>query len=415
MEDSRLRAPRIAVLAACWLLGAGCAANDSSEPPASATRDAASAAPTQPAAPTAPNEQQTRERMAEIFAAMRFLLPLSLDEQAFEDPAHSQGIRNALALLDESAASLAQHGASREVPFSHLARSLAIDARDIHERYDQGHVREARYLVQTLAETCVACHSRLPAASDAPRSEAFLADASVEKLPNVQRAKLAYATRQFDEALTLYETVLADPSFPANDIDLEGHLDDYLELAIRVRGEPARALAALKRFTRRKDLSPTLRGEVQHWIASLERLATRGPVAAPVDEARAAIDRAEAGQPDVDERDALVELLDASALLHRFLADGRPPHAEQAEAYYLLGVIETRIGRSFWLSQAEAYLETAIRLAPGEPIAKDAYVLLEDFLVAGYSGSGGTFVPRDIREKLELLRKISEGEAPASS
>jgi len=413
-----LRASRIAVLAACCLLGASCAANDSSESTAAATPSAgtaASRAPESAKPASAPNEEQTRERMAEIFAAMRFLLPLSLDEQAFEDPAHSPAIRNALALLDESSASLAQHGASREVSFSHLARSLSIDARDIHERYDQGHVREARYLVQTLAETCVACHSRLPAASDAPRSEAFMDDALVEKLPSAQRAKLAYATRQFDEALALYEAVLADPSFPANDIDLEGHLDDYLELAIRVRGEPARALAALKRFTTRQDLSPTLRGEVRHWIDSLQRLTVRGPVTSPIDVARAAIDRAEAGQPDVDERDSLVDLLDASALLHRFLADGRPPHSDQAEAYYLLGVIETRIGRSFWLSQAEAYLETAIRLAPGEPIAKDAYVLLEDFLVAGYSGSGGTFVPRDIREKLELLRKISEGEAPAES
>ena len=411
-----MRAPLIPVLAAFCLLGGSCAAGDRGAPPASAEPAAApapSAAEPAPAPSAANDEQQTRERMAEIFAAMRFLLPLSLDERAFEDPTRSQRIRDALSLLDESAASLAQHGASREVPFSHLARSLAIDARDVHERYEQGHVREARYLVQTLAETCVACHSRLPAASDAPRSEAFMDDARVHRLPTEQRAKLAYATRQFDEAVSLYETILADPSLRAEDIDLKGQLDDYLQLAIRVRGEPARALATLERFATRKDLSPILRGQVHHWIESLEQLVARGPVTSPVAVARAEIHQAETGHPKEDERDELVEYLDASALLHRYLVDGRPPHEDQAEAYYLLGLIEARVGRYYWLSQAEAYLETAIRLAPGEPIARDAYALLENFLV-GNSGVGG-HVPADIREKLDLLRRISEGKAPATA
>src|SRR5262249_56679330 len=129
--------------------------------------------------------------------------------------------------------------------------------------------------------------------------------------------------------------------------------------------------------------------------------------------ARAEILQVEKQRPEVDERDALVEYLDASALLHRFVADGRPPHTDQAEAYYWLGLIETRIGRSFWLSQAEAYLETAIRLAPGTPVAARSYALLEDFLTNGYSGSGGQHLPPDVRDKLALLKQISAGRTPA--
>lgn len=409
-----MRAPSLAALAFSLLYASACMGADSpaSKPAAGAQSASPAAAPQKPAAA---GEARTREQMAEIFAAMRFLLPLSLDETRFEDPAQKGRVSEALALLDRSATTLAEHGSSREVPFAHLSRSLAIDARDIHERYEQGHVREARYLVQTLAETCVACHSRLPASADAPRSDDFLADASVEQLALTQRAKLAYATRQFDDALSLYEALLVDRSVSASDIDLEGHLDDYFELVIRVRGEPGRADAALERFAARPDLSPALRREVARWRSALQRLAARGPVSEPVAEARKEVAQVEAQRPEVDERDALVEYVDASALLHRYVADGRPPHADQAEAYYLLGMIETRIGRSFWLSQAEAYLETAIRLAPGEPIAGESYALLEDFLVAGYSGSGGSHVPRDVREKLSLLKKISEGEAPASS
>jgi hypothetical protein len=129
--------------------------------------------------------------------------------------------------------------------------------------------------------------------------------------------------------------------------------------------------------------------------------------------ARTEIEQAERAHPKEDERDELVAYLDASSLLHRYVADGRAPHSDQAEAYYLLGLIETRIGRIYWLSQAEAYLETAIRLAPGEPIAKDAYALLENFLV-GSAGGEGSHAPPDIREKLDALHRISEGEVPAA-
>jgi len=401
-----VRAPSLVLAIALFAAAVGSAAEPAQQPAAKPAEEK-SAAP-------APDEKQTREQMAQIFAAMRYLLPLSLDKDRFEDPSQRQRVSDALALLDRSAGMLAQHGSSREVPFAHLSRTLAIDARDIHERYEQGHVREARYLVQTLTETCVACHSRLESPHDAPRSKDFLRDAAVEKLPLAQRAKLAYATRQFDEAFVLYGKLLDDRTVTATDIDLEGHLDDYLELVVRVRGEPGSADAALARFAARPDLSPALRGEVERWRAALRKLAARGPVADPVATARAEVQQVEKLRPEVDERGTLVEYLDASALLHRFVADGRPPHTDQAEAYYWLGLIETRIGRSFWLSQAEAYLETAIRLAPGTPVAARSYALLEDFLTNGYSGSGGEHLPPDVREKMALLKQISAGETPAS-
>jgi mono/diheme cytochrome c family protein len=347
----------------------------------------------------------TRQTMAQIFDAMRFLLPLSLDGSRFDDPEQAAGIRAALDVLDRSSSALGGHGAARDASFAHLSRSLAIDARDIRIRYEQGQTREARYLVQTLTETCVACHSRLPAGS-APRSDAFVREAAQLDLALTERAKLAYATRQFDVAGELYETILASQEIAANDIDLNGHLHDYLELEIRVQRNPAHTAEILEVFSKRSDLSPALRADLVLWIASLRALSGRAPTGSPVADATALIG------PEDELRDAraqLVELLEASGLLHRALSAGVLDDSQRAEAYYLLGVIETRIGRSYWLSEAEAYLETAIRLAPGQPVAQRAYALLYDFLVSGYSGSGGTHVPPDVHNKLELLRLIADG------
>jgi hypothetical protein len=354
----------------------------------------------------------TRQTMGEIFEAMRVLLPLSLDGDRFEDPTNEAAIRTALERLDAGSAQLERHGGSRDVAFSHLARSLSIDARDVRLRYAAGHKREARYLVQTLVETCVACHSRLPATS-APRSEAFAKKAADLELGLEERAKLAYATRQFDVAEGVYEELLRSPT-PAADIDLGGHLDDYLELEVRVRREYRKPALALEGFSRRGDLYPALKADVAHWIAALRELAARPSDTPSLAEARALVAPPGEDAEPVNERMQLVEHLEASGILHRLLDTGISG-GDRAEAYYLLGLIETRIGRSYWMSQAEAYLETAIRLAPGQPVAQQACDLLDDYLTAGYSGSGGTFLPPDIAEKLELLRGIAEGPVPAEA
>ena len=347
--------------------------------------------------------EEIRRTMGDVFRAVRVLLPLSLSADGFDHPDHDQRVRDALALLDRSSTRLEQHGASKDASFAHLSRALAIDARDIHLRFDTGHRNEARYLIQTMTETCVACHSRVPG-RNAPGSEAFVEDIAVVELPIAKRAKLAYATRQFDVALSLYETMLASREHPAQQIDMGGHLDDYLRLALQVRRDAPRAAAALTVFSRRDDLSSALRREVSDWLTALASLPKDEP-ADPIAAARALV--TSRGEQLGTDRRLLVEHVAAAGMLHRALA--RPlDRSTQAEAYYLLGLIQTRIGQTYWLSEAEAYLETAIRMAPAEPIAGDAYSLLEEYLVAGYTGSGGEHVPPDIQAKLDELRKIAE-------
>ncbi len=114
-----------------------------------------------------------------------------------------------------------------------------------------------------------------------------------------------------------------------------------------------------------------------------------------------------------DEREALVPYLHASSLLLGAIDAGIEPPERRARAFHLLGVVEIRIGRSFWLSQAEAYLETAILTAPKEPLALESFALLEDYTIAGYTGSAGTDVPHDVRARLDALQRAIN-EAPGS-
>ena len=368
-------------------------------------------------APIAANDE-TRASMQDVFGAMRVLLPLSLSAERFEDPANRLEIDAALARLESSSGRLAAHGRGENAAFEMLSGSLAADARDLHSRWTRGHRDEARFIVQQLTETCVACHSRLPSDRDSPLSARFASEEFVRSLPLRERAKLEYATRQFESALESYEAMLASTEITPSTLDLGGYLDEYLEICIRVRTDPARGERALQGFLRRPGLTPALRAEVERWIGSLRELASQPRRASTLDEARALVDRAEDRKRFADEREALVLYLEASSVLYRALEGSLPERRDRARAYYLLGLVDTRIGRAFWLSQAESLLEASIRLAPETKTAAKAYALLEDFLIAGFTGSAGTQVPPDIQElldELETLVRESRTQSPASS
>jgi hypothetical protein len=84
-----------------------------------------------------------------------------------------------------------------------------------------------------------------------------------------------------------------------------------------------------------------------------------------------------------------------------------------AQAYYGLGLVESRVGRAFWLSQTEDLLEAAIRVDPGGPWAEPSWQLLEEFLASGYTGSAGGELPADVQARLGELRALIDAAHPS--
>jgi hypothetical protein len=347
----------------------------------------------------------TRATMREIVESLAFVLPLSLGDAPFADPAQHRAILDALDALSRKGSSLERHVQNRDQGFAFLSRALARDMREIRDRYAAGQVAEARFLLLEVSDHCAACHSRLPDDREHPIGRRLVDDPRVAALAPDERVELEVATRQFDRALASYEALFADPDFPPAELDLHGHIDGYLEVVVRVQNDPARARRTFTALATRKDLPAALRENVGAWIASLRAFEGHAATGSPLSEARELIAQAQEPSRYPDDRNALVSYLYASGVLNRFMQTPGVSSSDLGEACYLLGVIESRIGRSFWLSQPEFYLEQAILLAPERAFANDAYELLEEFLVSGYTGAAGNEVPPEVRARLDDLKQ----------
>jgi hypothetical protein len=364
-----------------------------------------------PASAAPPEAPDPRTTMAQLVGELNYLLPLSLDDARFGDPARREAVQRSLDSLARSGEQLERHGSTEDASFDFLSRSLARDTREIAQRYAQGRIAEARFLLHQVTEDCVACHSRLPDVQPHPLGRILLKDDAIAALPVDERVKIELAMRQFDRARASFEALFRSPDFSTSDLDLMGHFDAYLELCLRVERDLECPSEAFERLAARADTRPPLRRALQAWLASLRELQVRDPAADGLAEARALLRIASDRARFPDDRGALVYYVAASSELYRYVAEASSSPPQRAEAYYLLGVIESHVGRSFWLSQTEHFLEAAIREAPGAPWAPEAYALLEEFVVSGYTGSGGGEVPEEVRTRLATLRSLMDAAA----
>ena len=349
----------------------------------------------------------TRPIMDGLFAAVSKVMPISLDGDAWEKPENRAQVAAALKELSDSAKGLETHAMSRDAAFGFVANSLARDARDIHRWYQRGSYGESRYLLHNLTENCISCHARLPASMKFPPAESFFRSAEIAKLPALEKAQLLVATRQFDQALTVYETTFASPETRPAELVMMDAFTGYLKLAIRVKEDVQRPIPVLESLAKRSDLPKFVELQLGDWIASLKNFVQKPPRrGSDLVIGRTIVQAAQRKMEFKVDRAALVDYIVASKFLNRFVVANPKPSADTAEAYWLLGVTESMIGRSYWLSQTEFYLETSIRMAPKGPFAKRAYALLEEQAMLEFTGSSGTNLPEDMQQLLNELRGL---------
>jgi hypothetical protein len=365
--------------------------------------------------------ESPKPTMHAVFEEMRMLIPLSLTEERWSEPASRAEVLASLARLETAAAALETHGRDREAGFGELAISLAGDLYEARERYRVGAYEEARFFLTGSLQNCVACHIRLRTDASFPLAEALMDQEEVDALPPREKARLLVIVRRFDEALTTWEGLLADPEISASQLDASGVLVDYLNVGIRVRGAIERATGTLDRFVARKDLPFYLKRRTSEWQDALAKLdpekfkeGTPSSLELGVALAREAGETAEGPYG----RDGLIQDLAAASQLVGWLEQDRAMTVARtrnrteternnaALAYYWLGVVEARSLDGFWVNLSERHLEAAIRSDPKGPIAGKAYALLEETQVLGYGGSSGVHLPTDVWNLLRELREL---------
>jgi hypothetical protein len=355
----------------------------------------------------ADNQQAaTRSIMAQIFSSLTDVLPLSMSNKEFSDPKNRDRILADLRNMRDGTNALVEHTKKLEGSYGFIAKSMSRDIKDIYTWYDKGALAESRYLLQQVSENCVSCHMKLPDSGHAPRMDHFFKDVNINKLAPPEKARLQVALRQFDEALGTWEEMFKTWPKP-NELFAMDTLPEYLKVVIRVKKDPKRAIMSLDGLGKRADIPTFMAREVASWKSSLKKLAPElSKSGGELSRANKIVQSARMSMEYPMDRTALVDFIVASGMLNTYMQNKKISAENTAQAYYLLGITESLIGRSTWLTQTDYYLEASVRANPKSKTALKALDALEQQILMEYSGSGGTNIPDDVQANLDDLRNL---------
>jgi len=352
---------------------------------------------------------ETQRIMLENLGGLSTGFRWSVNPEAFDTPEKRALVHHALQRLAANAADLERHSAELDEESTFLKHSFAQDAGQALRAYEAGHEGEARFVIDQMVDNCIGCHVKLPSKANSEPGKSFIASLDTEGLSLVERVRLEVAARQFDAALATYEAMFEAPSLSPQEIDLSGAFQGYLEVAIQVESNFARPRRVLTKFLERNDLPGYLRSQAKAWVAALDSLARRGSLGEGLQAGRALVEQARMQSVFPEDPRGLVYYVAAASVLHRFLASKPQSVEEKAEAFYLLGVTESHLSHSYWISETEFFLERAIRMAPKAPFAERAYEYLEELTTYGFTGSAGIDIPEDVEQRLKSLHILIYG------
>lgn len=357
--------------------------------------------------PKAKEDTPTQGIMQQIIAPLSRVLPLSFDDSSFESAKNRAAVSKDLKQLMESATHLEDHARRKDKAFDYIAKSLRNDARHAYRRYERGDYEEARFAVHNMTENCIACHESLPETHKVPPATGFFAALKIDRLHPLEKAHFYVVSRQFDDAMKTYEDYFTSSNVPLNSIGLLGSFTDYLKIATNAKSDLDRPKKLIEKILARPDLPGHVKSQMSHWLDAMQQLDSEKALAkTDVAAAHRVLAQGREMMEFPRDRNGTIHYVTAAAILNRYVHEHVEPTPDVAEAYYLLGVTESLLSHSYWISREEFDFETAIRMAPAAPFAEKAYALLEESYTVGFSGSSGTHIPPDVKALLVELRKL---------
>jgi tetratricopeptide (TPR) repeat protein len=356
---------------------------------------------------------QWSEHMRSMQENLKEIFPVTYPKSDTEK-VNLKNVEKAVKRQAETAAKLQKENSisnDKDPSLKLIAHLFSKETDRAYRETKKGNWTYGRTVLKSTTSYCIACHTRN---SWGPNTQGtggpepgFFKNVSL-----MGKGTYYAATRQFDRALEEFERVISDRNFQrTHSLDWERAVRQSLAIAVRVKQDPAKAISITERVLGNQEAPFYLRQEAEKWKKSLSDWQTETLRAPQTEEglfaeAKRLINSAKTLQEFTADRSADMVYLRASSTLHTQLMKF-PAGKFVAEAYYLLGyTYEVLRDLDIW-NLHELYYASCVHQNPHSDLAKNCYRSYENSIYSGYSGSGGTFLPDDVKADLKELQKLA--------
>lgn len=365
------------------------------------------------AAPPPGDPDRWSARMRELHRTLSSLLTDVSSEKRFKDPKRRARIERETRKLADLA-----HGMNAKAsgtirdrdPSIGLFGALFEDrARLAYRSLKGGHTEYARELLRGIPGHCIACHTRT---RSGPSFGTLAIEPDAADLSGLERGAFFASTRQFDRALKELDVVISDAdAASARPFEWADAVRYSLAIAVRYQRDPERARTIVQQLAKNQRAPLFMRENAARWLESIEEWAKEPKREAMTEEglhseAIRLLALAHSRQKYPMDRSADILYLRASSATHDLL-QAAPNGSHSGEALLMAGICY-EVLTPFHIGEIhDIYYEACVRSHPASTVAVACFHRYQESVYAGHTGSSGTLVPSDAKEKLRLLEEIA--------
>lgn len=352
-----------------------------------------------------PGDKTWKAQMHALEAALTELYPLAFDAKKFSDIENEKKIEKNLETIRDLAKAV-NHSPMAQISDPSL-QFISIDFKEQIDSTWASFVDKkkefARFNVLHLSSYCIECHTRN---SYGPSFGSEKLSEQMQSLSVLERADYLTAIRRFDEALGLYNQYFINSQNSYNDFfKAEKSAQAAMAITVRYKKSKEETEKFIKSMQTAKNLPLYLKRALDLWLKDVEAWKKEKKNNLNTAAIRKRLDLANVRRFEGGSLAGEVLVLRSLSDLHDLLMKSLKKE-ELGETLYLLGLAYSQTESSMFLNLDEKYFETCIRRNPKTPWAKKCFEKLEETLAMDYSGSAGTFIPVEVRTRLEELRKL---------
>jgi len=364
------------------------------------------------AAPVTRPEAGWSQKMRDLGSVLNQLLVDISSDERFENKKNFKAIeKNAIrfASLAHGIKSKSDAPPDKDMSLQLIGSDFSAEADYAVKSLKAGHRAYARVILGSMSNYCIACHTRT---GTGPQLAGIKLDPKLESLAPVAKGNYFVAIRNFDRALSEYQKVTADQENAILEpFEYERALRAGLSVAVRVKHDPDMALNLVGNVIANPKAPFFLREQAAEWKKSLTEWKAEKPfssedMAKVFGEASRLIANAKEVQKFPADRSADILYLRASGVVHDLLGLS-PTGLMAANALYLAGLCYDVLYDYGVKDFSEFYYRSCIRTSPHTEVSKSCYRRYEESVYLGYTGSGGTYIPSDVRGRLNELELLS--------
>ena len=357
------------------------------------------------------SQAQWKKKMQSLYQSLTELLTDVSSDQRYYDSKNSSRIEREIKTISALSHELnmnSKDAFQADPSLQIFSGLLAGETTEAYSSFRAGHKVYARDIMRSIPTNCLACHSRN---ATGPNFSSLPLEPNAPLKP-LEQAEFFAATRQFDRAVELFQKVIRGKLKPKSEsYDLEKATHDALLIAVRIKHDSSLAKSIAQSVIDNPDSPQFLTDDAVHWKKSTEDWVSEGAREIKTEEGMHAealrlIAHARANQSYAIDHSEDITYLRASAVLFD-LIQLAPNGKYLSDALLLLGMCYEVINPRRMEDLHNIYYEACIQHSPHTEIARTCYRRYEQSIYAGFTGSSGTHLPEDIKQKLLELWSLA--------